>query len=351
MGNREDIRILFYVCVPVYKVEKYIDTCIQSVLNQSYQNFRLVLVDDGSPDRSGEICEKYAEKDKRIKVIYQKNMGQIAARETAIRYVRQQSGQDRIFVLYLDSDDALKNNALQLIYQNIVSSNCDLLVFEMDRMKDGRILTSYDKKQHFVGTITDKRELYNLVLNNWDYNSLCRKAFDLSIYGGEDYSKYYHLRHGEDLLQSLSLYRNCKKAVFIEEPLYNYTINANSVTHSVNPNNFKVDSTVRREVLNFIRKEGVQSKEDMDAYIGYCKWLLADSVRTISLFSLAFSKKVKFFDEILEDDYYRMLLDYPTNRKISLCLLREKHYYIVVLFNKVKYELHGLLRKMRKKRG
>ena len=86
MGNREDIRILFYVCVPVYKVEKYIDTCIQSVLNQSYQNFRLVLVDDGSPDRSGEICEKYAEKDKRIKVIYQKNMGQIAARETAIRY-------------------------------------------------------------------------------------------------------------------------------------------------------------------------------------------------------------------------------------------------------------------------
>lgn len=351
MGNREDIQILFYVCVPVYKVEKYIDACIQSVLNQSYQNFRLVLVDDGSPDQSGEICEKYAEKDKRIKVIHQKNTGLVAARQTAIRYVRQQAGHDRIFIIYLDSDDSLKNDALRLIHQSIVSTNCDLLVFGMDRVKDGRIVTPFDKTRHFVGTITDKRELYNLVLNNWDYNPLCRKAVDFSIYEEEDYSKYAHILQTEDLLQSLSLYRNCKKAVFIEEALYNYTINSASITQSVNPDNFKMDSTVRREVLNFIRKEGVQNEADVETYLGYCRGLLNDSVRTISLFSLAFSKKVRFFDKILEDDYYRMLLNHQMNRKISLCLLRKKHYHTVILFNKVKYGLHCLLRKMRKKRG
>lgn len=66
-------KLLFYICVPVYKTEKYIRECIESVLNQSYQNFKLIIVDDGSPDNSGAICDKFACTDRRIKVIHKKH--------------------------------------------------------------------------------------------------------------------------------------------------------------------------------------------------------------------------------------------------------------------------------------
>jgi len=81
-------KLLFCICVPVYKTKKYIRECIESVLNQSYQNFKLILVDDGSPDSSGAICEEFACTDRRIKVIHKKNMGLLAARDDAINYVQ-----------------------------------------------------------------------------------------------------------------------------------------------------------------------------------------------------------------------------------------------------------------------
>lgn len=81
-------KLLFYICVPVYKAEKYIRECIESVLNQSYQNFKLILVDDGSPDNLGAICDEFACTDRRIKVIHKKNMGLLAARDDAINYVQ-----------------------------------------------------------------------------------------------------------------------------------------------------------------------------------------------------------------------------------------------------------------------
>ena len=78
---------MFYICVPVYKAEKYIHKCITSVLNQTYGNFKLILVDDGSPDKCGEICDEYAKQDDRVVVIHQKNMGLLAARQAANRKV------------------------------------------------------------------------------------------------------------------------------------------------------------------------------------------------------------------------------------------------------------------------
>ena len=73
-------KICFCVLVPVYRVEQYLDACIQSVLNQTYQNFRLILVDDGSPDQCGAICDAYAQRDTRISVIHQRSAGALAAR-------------------------------------------------------------------------------------------------------------------------------------------------------------------------------------------------------------------------------------------------------------------------------
>ena len=101
----------FFILVPVYKVEKFIDDCIQSVLAQTYGNFRLILVDDGSPDRSGQICDAYAQKDSRICVIHKENGGQSSARNAAISRMLQEA-EDTDFAVFLDSDDSWKTDHL-----------------------------------------------------------------------------------------------------------------------------------------------------------------------------------------------------------------------------------------------
>ena len=344
------MNILFYILVPVYRVERYIDACIKSVTSQEYKNWRLVLVDDGSPDKSGEICDAYAEGIEKIHVIHQKNMGQIAARQTAIRYVRQQSDLDmkQTYILYLDSDDAFKPGALRTIRDSVIRTGCDLLFFRMDRVCDGKVLSSYQPADEFIGEVTDKRKLYNLVFNSAAYNPLCRKAIQLSLYEEIDYSEYYHIRYAEDLLQSLPFYRNCHKAMFIEDSLYNYTVNPTSITQSVCYDNFKVDSTVRAKVLEFIDEENVFSTADMRKYLEYCEDILLGMIATISSFQVTFKKKKMLLDQINKDLYFSVVLSEARVKKLPLLMVRKKRYHLALGTYKI-YWMLGRIKKMLKK--
>lgn len=103
----------FSIIVPVYNVEQYLENCINSVLNQSFRNFQLILVDDGSKDSSGEICDRFAQKDSRVKVIHKPNAGVSAARNTGIDIA---TGQ---FICFIDSDDWIESEYLQKIVDEI----------------------------------------------------------------------------------------------------------------------------------------------------------------------------------------------------------------------------------------
>ena len=96
------------IIVPIYKVEKYIAECIESILAQTYKDFRLILVDDGSPDNAGKICDEYAKKDSRITVIHQENAGVTRARARGV----EEAG-DCEFITFVDGDDTIKNDALE----------------------------------------------------------------------------------------------------------------------------------------------------------------------------------------------------------------------------------------------
>ena len=101
---------LVSIIIPVYKVEEYLEKCIESVTSQSYTNLEIILVDDGSPDNSGKICDSFAEKDKRIKVIHKENGGLSDARNVGIRM---STGK---YLVLLDSDDWIHNNSLNIIW-------------------------------------------------------------------------------------------------------------------------------------------------------------------------------------------------------------------------------------------
>ena len=110
------IKGLIGVIVPVYKVEKYIAECIESILAQTYTNFRLILVNDGSPDNAGIICDEYAKKDSRITVIHQENGGVTSARARGV-----EEASDCEFITFVDADDTIPQNSLQELYDSIQS--------------------------------------------------------------------------------------------------------------------------------------------------------------------------------------------------------------------------------------
>ena len=115
--------MLFSVIVPIYNIEKYIRRCIDSVLLQSFTDFELILVDDGSPDSCGAICDEYAKKDERIKVIHQENGGLVSARQAGIKAA---SGD---YIFHLDGDDAVLPDALESAYKIICDTDADIVSF------------------------------------------------------------------------------------------------------------------------------------------------------------------------------------------------------------------------------
>lgn len=113
------------VIVPVYKAEAYISSCIDSILNQTFQDFEILLVDDGSPDNAGAICEEYAAKDSRILVIHQENQGQAAARNHAMQLAKGE------WICFVDSDDLIHPQMLELLYTAAMESGAGISMCQM----------------------------------------------------------------------------------------------------------------------------------------------------------------------------------------------------------------------------
>ena len=123
---------LISVIVPVYKVEKYLRRCVDSILAQTYQNFELILVDDGSPDQCGVICDEYAKNDDRITVIHQNNQGQAAARNNAVKLAK------GVFVSYIDSDDFVEEDCLAYLLFLQQKSRADLTIGGFAYLYEGK---------------------------------------------------------------------------------------------------------------------------------------------------------------------------------------------------------------------
>lgn len=131
---------LIGVIVPVYKVEKYIAECIESILAQTYTKFRLILVDDGTPDNAGKICDEYAKKDSRITVIHQENAGVTRARARGV-----EEASDCEWITFVDGDDTLPNEALEKLRMPCIENkNIDIVLGFRTEVKDGKDRVVYN---------------------------------------------------------------------------------------------------------------------------------------------------------------------------------------------------------------
>lgn len=220
----------FSVLIPVYNTEEYLDECIQSVLNQTYQDFEMILVDDGSTDNSRMICDEYySEYPDKIKVIHKENQGLISARRVGIAKA---TGDYCIFV---DSDDYIKENLLSKVNSILdKDATIDLLIYSFNYVKNGKIVKKFQRIEQdgIEWNNNNRKAIIEKLLYSNDVTPLWIKAVKTSFLKSDstDYSKFYKKNMAEDYLQSLYLITYAKKIVYYYLPLYCYNYNSSSIS-------------------------------------------------------------------------------------------------------------------------
>ncbi len=211
------------VIIPVYKVEKYLKRCVESVINQTYKNIEIILVNDGSPDKCGEICDKYSRIDSRIKVIHKENGGLSSARNSALDI---SSGD---YIMFVDSDDWISKNSLEQLNEYI-DMDYDIINFKLSFVKENSkelIETHKDIKASYeCDLITYIDKLFSGELNFF----ICNKLYKKNLF---DKVRFPEGRNYEDLATIYKLYFKAKKIIVTDYTLYYYWLgNSNSITSS-----------------------------------------------------------------------------------------------------------------------
>ena len=300
----------FSVIVPVYNTEKFIDDCINSVLNQTYSDFELILVDDGSTDKSGEICKKYAAADDRVLFFGKENSGQI---ETRCYGISKSHGD---YIIFLDSDDILDPNALNVIHQKITACDCDMVIYSYERFCGKPKVCKTEKTEDIV--ISDKKDLYIKILSDEHYNSMCIKAVKRGFLRSDGYSALKNIRYGEDLLQTIDIIRQNPKTVIIGDVLYHYRTNPNSVTWTLDLKRYASDIIfVRNAVYECLKNEVCLTEDEICRFRGVSIRILCEGIANIAQSGCGFSEKRSLIKHLKENAYYKNFLlggKYDKNR-------------------------------------
>lgn len=330
----------FSILIPVYNVERYLRECLDSVIQQTYQNFEIILVDDGSTDESGAICDEYAKKYNFISVIHNKNQGLLLTRRIAF----QKATGD--FLLCLDSDDCFREDALSLLEAIIAESNCDLVIFNASTEKDFK--NKYLKVDFYPNQIwkqNEKTQLYEKIIIGTTLNNMCFKAIKSSIIDKErDYRIFSFVRNAEDLLQSLPVIDKAKKIVYLDEAVYYYRKNNESMSHQFNEAFLKSIKTVRAEVEKYIVKWNMEKFLPRHYALKICACLLiVDNIQTSNLVN---SEKIEKMKEIATDSFFTEAFE-----KMDKSSLRKRDFYFAKLLYRHKFKkilfIKGIISKLR----
>ena len=216
---------LLSVIVPVYNSEEYLKRCIDSILNSTYKDMEILLIDDGSEDKSLEICNEYAKNNKRIKVFHQENKGQSAARNLALDNIKGD------YVAFVDSDDWINPNIYEFAIKKIEETKADVIDFECKKVKQyennsNESVEKYVIKEYKEDEILERYLYAGLTVKNCPF-SLCRKIFVKQAF---DKVRFPEGRINEDIIGVYRALMNCKLMLEIKYVGYYYFQNNKSTT-------------------------------------------------------------------------------------------------------------------------
>ena len=248
------------VIVPVYNTEKYLSRCIDSILNQTYTDFELILVDDGSTDHSGDICEDYVRKDSRVRVFHQKNQGQAAARNFALDWIDQNSSS--AWISFIDSDDWIHPQMLDYLYGVVCNNKTKIgicgysqTVGDMPKIEQEQLYTKFYDIETFY---CENADVWAVVPWGKIYHKDCFKGI-----------RYPLVRACEDEFVTYKILFQFSKLPVIEAPLYYYFVRENSTMSSAWTPKRLAGVSALRERMRFFQNTQYQMawKKTVEIYV------------------------------------------------------------------------------------
>ncbi len=213
---------LISVIVPIYKVEKYLDKCVNSIINQTYTDLEIILVDDGSPDNCSAMCDEYAKQDRRIKVIHKANGGLSDARNAGLDICKGE------YIAFVDSDDWLEDNYIKIMYDQIIEDKSDMVICGYQRVDEHNKVLNVDRIATNIVRY-DNSNKFELLFHN---NSIARIVAWNKLYARHifDTLRYPIGRIYEDEFVIYDVINNCNKITLLPDVLYNYLVRNDSIT-------------------------------------------------------------------------------------------------------------------------
>lgn len=303
--------VLVSVVVPVYNVEKYLDRCITSILKQSLKNIELILVDDGSTDESGAICDTYAASDDRVSVYHLSNGGPAKARNYGISVAKGK------YIGFVDSDDEIDSIMYQKMYENAAANNSNIVICDFGII-NGKAKTTqhFDFRELYANKEMIKKELISSYFNGGlpGLSSSCNKIFDLSMIKKASLLMDEKLIRGEDAFFVLDCLIASECVSYIAEPLYLYYQNDTSIMHSFQENNYDRHVYVVKKLLGY--SENLHYEIEPNAfYKGFLHPVTAHCMEATRL------GKIDEVKRILNDPFYRSASQYTKKLPVHIKLL------------------------------
>lgn len=324
---------LISVIVPVYNVEKYLNKCVESIINQSYKNLQIILIDDGSKDKSGKICDEYAKKDKRIEVTHKENAGVSAARNTGVEKAKGE------WITFVDADDWIEKGLCSILYIKARQNDCEIAMCGYSRVvgSSSEVINFKEKE-----TILNSKEYLIAALNPQTGVGFCHtKLIKKTVINEIRFQE--KLKVGEDAIYNEMIAKNITKAIYVKEPLYNYRINMNSVVKRFDENYVKKYLISMESNKKYIFEVYSNQEDIIQNYYNYVAFhvmLIAvnycynpENKKRNKENSLKEVCKNSIFKEGLEQCNYDNL---SLTRKITLFTLKHKLYLITGLICKVR---------------
>lgn len=315
---------LISVIVPVYKAEKYIHKCIDSIINQTYTNLEIILVDDGSPDNCGKICDEYAQKDKRVKVIHKENGGVSSARNAGIKNAKGE------WFSFVDADDWIEKGFCEILLSKVVQNQSNIALCGYNRVTDNSVekINASNKDLFFNSSEYLIKSLNPQTGFGFCHMKLIKKEVLNNIFFDEN------IVVGEDALFNIMLSTNINKAIFVEQALYNYRINNQSVVKKYDKN-YANKYLIAMQVIKKYLIEKYNDSEIQQNYYNFVAYhILLIAVNYCYHLDNKGTNNRKLLREICNYDEFKIGLkkcnynNLSITRKITLFTIKHKLYWI-----------------------
>lgn len=256
----------FSVLVPIYNVEAYLDTCIQSLVSQTYTDFEIILLDDGSPDSSGAMCDAWAEKDERIRVIHRENRGLFTTRLDEIEAALGE------YLVFVDSDDYVREDLLAFLKKHIDACECDVVTYGRNIVENENAVRQVDWAVYPDGTTLEADARHVMLARSFRNNDLvsiwakCVKRTLMQDLLPELW-EYEGVNNGEDRIFSTAILSRFTRLVYTDEKLYFYRCSGQGMSNTAQVKHFPDSLVCRRAMKHFVEVcECAQKKHTIDCF-------------------------------------------------------------------------------------